>query len=133
MKNHKYLTLLVYTFCLQLFAGTASYQSNYTLFQKPTLSQDKIVFAYAGDFWRVDRDGGQFKFQKIYNGESWNPNLQAPLAQPGLNIKVGEYLLSVIGRDLNGADNFYKYFESTAGKQVRLRVAPTPIILTLAI
>ena len=30
--------------------------------------------------------------QKIYNGENWNPELKAPLTQPGVNVKAGEYL-----------------------------------------
>ena len=49
---------------------------------------------------------------------------QAPLTQPGVNIKAGEYLLAVNGRDLRAADNIYSFFEATAGKQVVLKVGP---------
>ena len=37
--------------------------------------------------------------RKVYNGENWNPSLQAPLTQPGVNVKAGEYVLAVNGRE----------------------------------
>jgi tricorn protease len=69
-------------------------------------------------------ENGRYRFAKIYNGESWNPNLRAPLTQPGVNVKEGEYLLAVNGRELRAGDNVYQFFESTANKQVVIRVGP---------
>ncbi len=34
-------------------------QDTKTLFREPVMSRDHIVFAYAGDLWRVDRSGGR--------------------------------------------------------------------------
>ena len=45
---------------------------------------------------------GRYRFKKIYAGESWNPQLQAPLAQPGLNVNEGDYLLAVNGAGSHG-------------------------------
>ena len=39
---------------------------------------------------------------RIYDGENWNPKLQAPLTQPGVDVKEGDYLLAVNGRELHG-------------------------------
>ena len=36
-------------------------------------------------------EGGRYKIAKIYDGESWNPDLRAPLAGPGINV-VGRRL-----------------------------------------
>ena len=36
---------------------------------------------------------GHYRFKRIYTGESWNPQLRAPLSEPGINVKEGEYLL----------------------------------------
>ena len=36
----------------------------------------------------------------IYDGEAWNPQLRAPLTQPGVNVSEGEYLLAVNGRQV---------------------------------
>ena len=44
--------------------------------------------------------------------------------QPGVNVKEGEYLLAVNGRDLTANDEIYSYFQETAGKQTVLKVGP---------
>jgi tricorn protease len=71
-------------------------------------------------------ENGRYRFAKIYRGEAWNPDLRAPLLQPGAGVKEGEYLLAVNGRELKGEDNVYRLFAGTAGKQTSLRVGPTP-------
>ncbi len=65
---------------------------------------------------------GRYRFKKIYAGESWNPQLQAPLVQPGLNVNEGDYLLAVNGQDLAGKDDVSRLLENTAGKPVVLKV-----------
>ncbi len=71
-------------------------------------------------------ENGRYRVARVYDGENWNPGLQAPLTQPGVNVKAGEYVLAVNDRDLRSSDDIYAFFEETAGKQVRLRVGPTP-------
>jgi tricorn protease len=67
-------------------------------------------------------ENGRYRFLKIYNGENWNPELRAPLTQPGVNVTAGEYLLAVNGRDLRGSDEVFSFFQETAGKQVVLKI-----------
>jgi len=69
-------------------------------------------------------ENGRYRFAKIHTGENWNPQLRAPLTQPGVNVKEGEYLLAVNGRELRATDNVYQFFEATANKQVVIRVGP---------
>jgi tricorn protease len=71
-------------------------------------------------------ENGRYRFAKVYNGENWNPSLRAPLTQPGVNVKVGEYLLAVNGRELRSTDNIYSFFEGTSGKQTLIKVGPNP-------
>ncbi|HTH36898.1 MAG TPA: PDZ domain-containing protein, partial [Pyrinomonadaceae bacterium] len=71
-------------------------------------------------------ENGRYRFAKIFDGENWNPGLTAPLTQPGVDVREGEYLLAVNGRDLRSSDNIYAYFQETAGRQVVLRVGPDP-------
>jgi tricorn protease len=71
-------------------------------------------------------ENGRYRFVRIYSGENWNPQLHAPLTQPGVNVKEGEYLLAVNGRDLHSTDEIYSFFQETAGKQVVLKVGPNP-------
>jgi tricorn protease len=69
-------------------------------------------------------ENGRYRFAKIYDGENWNPQLRAPLTQPGVNVQEGEYLLAISGRNLTATDNVYAFFENKAGKQVVIRVGP---------
>ncbi len=82
-------------------------------------------------------ENGGFRIKKIYTGESWNPELKAPLAVPGVDVKVGDYIVAVNGTPLvaegstttgRGSieNNFYSYFENKADKQVKLMVNNTP-------
>ncbi len=68
----------------------------------------------------------RYRFARIYSGENWNPQLRAPLTEPGVNVKVGDYLLAVNGRELHGTDNIYSFFLNTANQQVVLKVGPNP-------
>lgn len=71
-------------------------------------------------------ENGRYRFSRVYDGESWNPGVHAPLTQPGVNVKAGEYLLAVNGKDLKSDENIYGALEGLAGKQVKLRVGPNP-------
>jgi len=66
---------------------------------------------------------GRYRFKKIYVGESWDPQIQAPLAQPGMNVKAGDYLLAINGQDLAGTDDVQRLLENTAGKPTLLKIA----------
>jgi tricorn protease len=68
----------------------------------------------------------RYQFKKIYGGLNWNPNLRSPLTEPGVNAKVGDYILAVNGKDVTAAENLYKFFEATAGKIVDLTIGPNP-------
>ncbi|HEY3281771.1 MAG TPA: PDZ domain-containing protein, partial [Armatimonadota bacterium] len=71
-------------------------------------------------------ENGRYRFAKVYRGENWNPDLRAPLTEPGVNVKEGEYLLAVDGRDLRATDDVYAFFEATAGRALTLKVGPNP-------
>ena len=71
-------------------------------------------------------ENGRYRFARIYNGENWNPELRAPLTQPGVDVKVGDYLLEVEGRDVRPPAEVYSFFENTAGKQIKIRVGASP-------
>jgi tricorn protease len=83
-----------------------------------------IATGLLGADYRIEN--GRYRFATIYDGENWNPDLKAPLTQPGVNVQEGEYLLTVNGRDVRATDNVYSFFEATSGKNVLLRVGPNP-------
>ena len=71
-------------------------------------------------------ENGRYRVARVFTGENWNPDLRAPLTQPGAGVQAGEYLLAVNGRDLRASDNVYARLENTAGKSVVLKVGPNP-------
>ncbi len=77
-----------------------------------------------GADYRVENS--RYRFARVYNGENWNPNLKAPLTQPGVNVMPGEYLLAVQGREVRPPANLFSFFEETAGKSIVIRVGPDP-------
>ncbi len=71
-------------------------------------------------------ENGRYRFSKVYGGLNWNPDLRAPLTEPGVDVRPGEYLLTVRGQDLRPPANVYSLFENTAGKIVEIAVGPNP-------
>ena len=71
---------------------------------------------------------GHYRITKIFSGENWNPDLQAPLSAPGVDVREGDYILAVNGRDLAVTDNPYALFVGTAGQQVQLRINERPVV-----
>ena len=71
-------------------------------------------------------DNGRYRIAKIYDAESWNPELRAPLATPGVAVSTGDYILAVNGVELRGADNIYRLLDGTANHQTVLTVSARP-------
>ena len=83
-----------------------------------------LVAGLLGADFVVER--GRYKITRIYDGESWNPDLRAPLAAPGVNVAVGDFLLAVNGADLVAPDNVHRLLEGTANRQTVLTVNARP-------
>ena len=68
---------------------------------------------------------GFYRIRHIFGGQSWHPELRAPLMEPGVNVKEGEYLLGVNGRPLRFPTNLYRLFQKMADHVIDIRVSPT--------
>ncbi len=66
---------------------------------------------------------GRYQISKIYGGLNWNPGLRSPLTEPGIDAKVGDYLIAVNGKQVTADQNLYSFFESTSGKIVALTLS----------
>ena len=71
-------------------------------------------------------EDGRYRITRIYDAESWNPELRAPLAAPGINVRVGEYVLAVNGVELRAPDNIYRLLDGTANRQTVLTIGARP-------
>ncbi len=86
-------------------------------------TEHESVGLLAADF---TMENGRYRISHIYKNGQWNPQLHAPLDVPGLNVKVGDYLLEVNGQPLTSTVNVYSLFIGTAGRQTTLRVNSAP-------
>lgn len=85
---------------------------------------ERVGGGLLGADYAVDKN--RYRIKKIYGGLNWNPNLRSPLTEPGVNAKEGDYILAVNGKEINASDNFYQFFENTAGKIVEITIGPNP-------
>ncbi|MCG6928887.1 MAG: PDZ domain-containing protein [Acidobacteria bacterium] len=95
-----------------------SYQGNGDIWWEPETVPGGLLGA---DYEVAD---GRYRFAKVYGGLNWNPDLRSPLTEPGVDVKPGEYLLAVEGRELRPPDNLYRRFERTADRIVEITVGP---------
>ncbi len=71
-------------------------------------------------------DGDRYKITRIYDNESWNPDLRAPLSAPGVEVSVGDYIVAINGEELKAPDNIYRLLDGTANRQTVLTVNRQP-------
>ncbi len=73
-------------------------------------------------------ENGRYRFSRVYDSESWNPDLRAPLVTPGFEVRAGEYLLAVNGTELRSTDNVYRLLDGTANRQTVITVNTQPTL-----
>jgi tricorn protease len=71
-------------------------------------------------------ENGRYKVTRIYDNENWNPELRSPLAVPGANVNVGNYILAINGVELKVPDNIYRLLDGTANRQTSLTINDKP-------
>jgi tricorn protease len=71
---------------------------------------------------------GRYKITRIYDSESWNPDLRAPLSGPGINVNVGDFIVAINGVELIAPDNIYRLLDGTANRQTVITVNSQPTL-----
>ena len=85
---------------------------------------EEITVGLLGADYRIEH--GRYRIAHILRGARWYPGVYAPLAQPGLKVKEGDYLLAVNGSPIDAGVSIYQAFQDLAGKTVTLTVGPNP-------
>ncbi|HEY2846614.1 MAG TPA: PDZ domain-containing protein, partial [Pyrinomonadaceae bacterium] len=73
-------------------------------------------------------ENGRYRITQIYDNENWNPDLRSPMAVPGVNVNVGDYLVAINGIELKGTDNIYRLLDGTANRQIQITVNDKPAL-----
>jgi tricorn protease len=69
---------------------------------------------------------GKYRFKKIYRTTSFlSPQgaFNAPLDQPGVDVREGDYLIEINGQPVDAAKNVLTYFENAVGKPTKITVS----------
>ncbi len=74
--------------------------------------------------WSVD--SGAYRIEKFVRGAEWDHEVRAPLAEPGVDVKEGDYVLAVNGRQLDPSKDPWSAFVGLSGKTVALTVNSKP-------
>lgn len=90
----------------------------------PTVPQP--VAGLLGADFTIEND--RYKVTRIYDNESWNPDLRSPLATPGANVNAGDYILAINGIELRAPDNIHRLLDGTANRQTTLTVNSRPVM-----
>lgn len=83
---------------------------------------DETVGLLGADF---EIDSGRYRIKRVLRGDNTR-RITGPLAQPGVNIRAGEYLLAVDGEEIRADQSLYRYFLNKAFRAVLLKVGPSP-------
>ena len=79
-----------------------------------------------GADYEVDSSSGMYRIKKIFSGENWDAHARSPLTEPGVNIKEGEYLIAINGRQLKTPQTPDELLVNTANEVVTLTVNSKP-------
>jgi tricorn protease len=78
---------------------------------------------FLGINWAVDDNG--YKIAEIIKPAEWDTETRSPFNKPGVEVKEGDYILSVNGINIDTDKEPYAAFEGLSGKTVALQVSPT--------
>ncbi|GAJ27863.1 S41 family peptidase [Acidomonas methanolica] len=94
------------------YAQTAPAHDGPPAFATPLLGAD----------FALDEAAGRYRLTHILKGDNTRPDYRAPLAAPGIDVKDGDWLLAVDGRELRAPVDPYSLFVGKKG----------PVTLTVA-
>lgn len=86
---------------------------------------DRLHTGLLGARFSKDKSG-YFKVDRIIEGANWNAATRSPLTLPEVNVKEGDYILSVNGKSVKDTGNLFSYLVDAAGKTVELEVNTVP-------
>jgi tricorn protease len=69
---------------------------------------------------------GAYRIKHIVRGGAWDIDVRAPLAEPGLGVKEGEYVLAVNGVPIDTTRDVWAAFQGLADTTVSLTVNSKP-------
>ncbi len=79
-----------------------------------------------GADFKIDKENNRIRIARILRGENWDDYVRSPLLDPGVDVKEGDYLLAIDGKEITADVNPYSLTLNTVGKTVVLTVNDKP-------
>ena len=89
--------------------------------EKPEIP--RIATGLLGARYSKDSRTGAFRIEKIFSGATWDKSLRSPLTEPGVYVKVGDYITEVDGIPASDLKDPGEALVGRAEKVVALKVA----------
>jgi len=91
-----------------------------------TESPEEISVGLLGCDFEYDKRNNAYRIKKIYRGAVWDAEVRSPLAEPGVNVNEGEYLIAVNRSPLNRFKDPWEAFQGLADEAVSLTINSIP-------
>jgi len=93
-------------------------------FSIPQVPANPVYTGLLGADLRPDASGYP-RIARLLGPTAYNRDLVAPLARPDVEVREGDFLVAIDGRDLKG-ENPYRFLQVTRGQKVKVTVNGTP-------
>ena len=91
-------------------------------FERPQRADVALPGAIIG----FDEDAQAFRFERVFTGHNEEDIYRSPATEIGVNIKKGDYLLTIDGERLKSTDNPYQLMRHKANQPVEFGVSEDP-------
>ena len=91
-------------------------------------SPDRPAAALPGLLLAFDVQSGRYRISRVLRGENDDTKYRSPASAVGVDLRAGDFLLAIDGRELGAADNPYELLRGKAGRSVNLTVNNQPVL-----
>lgn len=88
--------------------------------------ETEVFTGWLGVDFKADPKSGYYMFEKIYGPTEYNLDLKAPLSRPDIDLKEGDYLIALNGKEIKAPEDYFKYLQIVPGQSVTVTVNSKP-------
>jgi len=85
-----------------------------------------VYTGWLGADLAVDKSAGYYMFDKIYGPTEYNLDLNGPLSRPDIDVKEGDYLIAINGKEIKVPEDYFKELQVIKGQKVSVTVNSKP-------
>src|SRR3984957_18862877 len=81
--------------------------------------------ALPGARFELDAAAGRYRIAKIFAGQNEEERYRSPLTEVGVDVRVGDYLLAINGRELKAGTDPYELLQAAPNQPAEWRISET--------